>query len=173
MQRQLRAQEKKRKLLADLHGVEVCVQQQSDGIEAGRFAGKPCTMEDIAGRAGDVGYDAEDTQSSRPLSFTSSAIMTTGSMSLSVEYVPGAEASSYNDHQGHASPGAYNAALGLPYTQPVSPIAGPSSSPLTRILARGFSIFEPAPKTSAGKVSWGNRVGRKIRAYGRQIIGQA
>lgn len=155
-----------------MQALRVREQQAFDRNEAGLFDGTAITMQDIWGWAGDVRYDTEDSpasSSSLPLSFTT----TTCSMPSSVEYVSAAGASSQDEDKGHANQGAYDAALGLRYSESIPSSTSHSTSSLPRILARGFSILETTPKTSTGKVSWGNRVGRRIRAYGRQIMGQA
>ena len=175
MQRQRRAQEKE-KLMAYTQSLYVRERQAFNWIEAGRHDGMVGTMEDIWGRAGNVRYDGEDSpasSSSRPLSFTTSVTTTSSSMPSSVGYVSTAGASLHNDHQDRANQGAYDAALGLRYPESISSSANHSTSSLPRILARGLSIFETTSKTSTEKISWGNRVGRRFRAYGRQIMGQA
>lgn len=176
MQRQRRAREKAERLLAHVQGMQALARQVDDGTEAGRFDGIPGTMEDIWGRASDVQYDAEDSlssSSSRPLSFTASVTTATRSALSSVEYGPAVGAALHAENQDCINPGAYGAAPHVLHVQSFSSPASSSNASSTRILPRGFTMLDTTSKASAEKMSWGNRVGRKIRAYGRQIMGHA
>ena len=172
IQRQKRAQEKAQRLLAHVQSTQSLARQACDRIEVGRFNGVAGTMEDIWGRTSDARYDAEDSpssSSSRPLSLATVVTITTCSTSASVVCCPAEEASLHGKNQACTN-FEYEPVLHLPHTK-----SFPSSSDLSLpgILFRGSARLETSSKPSAGKVSWGNRVGRKIRAYGRQIMGQA
>ncbi|EPT04805.1 hypothetical protein FOMPIDRAFT_82783 [Fomitopsis schrenkii] len=178
LQRQRRAQEKKDRLLAHAWSVPFRGPQAFDGAEPGLNDETTATTRSVWGRAGNVRYDGTDppvNSSSRPLSFSTSSTTTTNTMLPSVEYMyipaPGA---SPDYSQGRVNARAYDAdPKRLPYTDSIAPPTSSSTSSLPKILARGFSFFETAPKKPAEKISWGNRVGRRIRGCGRQIMGHA
>ena len=176
MQRRRRAQEKAQKLLAHMQSMQVLARQAYDRTEACRFDGAAGTMEDIWGCASEARYDAEGSPGSsysRPRSLTTAVTTTTCSTSSSVGCCPAKEASLHGKKQGRTNLNAYELVLNLPHTKSFPSTASSSDPSPPRILSRGPAMFETTSKASAGKASWGNRVGRKIRAYGRQIKGQA
>ena len=176
MQRQRRAREKAERLLAHLQGMQARARQAYDGTETGRFDGIAGTMENIWGRASAVQYDAEDSPSSssfRPLSFTTSFTTATRSTLSSVEYGPAVGAVLHAENQDRINPDAYGAAPHVLLAQSFSSPSSSSNASSTGIPHRGFAMLATTSKASTEKVSWGNRVGRKIRAYGRQIMGHA
>ena len=179
MQRQRRAREKAERLLAHLahmQGTQARARQAYDGTETGRFDGIAGTMENIWGRASDVQYDAEDSPSSssfRPLSFTTSFTTATRSTLSSVEYGPAVGAAFHAENQDRINPDTYGAAPHVLLAQSFSSPSSSSNASSTGIPHRGFAMLATTSKASTEKVSWGNRVGRKIRAYGRQIMGHA
>lgn len=177
LQRQRRAQEKMEKILPLIQSLPFSEPRIFDGVEPSLFDDIAGTKENLRGRAGAVQYDTTDlptTSYSCPLSLSASYTTGTDARPPSIEYFSAAGTPLDNDSHGRTNLGIYDVALQLPYVDSISiPLpASYSMGSSPSILTTGFAIFEATPKTSTGKVSWGNRVGRRIKAYGRQIMGQ-
>lgn len=160
LQRRRRAQEK---LLAEMLRMPFRKHQTLARID-------PSPVEDIAGNvwggAGNSAMDSPITLSSRPLSFSTSTTVVNATPPCDEDI-----GTSLNDSHGGVATRSYDAAPDLLLY--MASIAPHSASSLPKISARGVLPFEIAPKKPTGMVSWGNRVGRRIRGCRRQIMGKA